>query len=78
MKKIEKRIKIVLPRTDRNVNLLERLLGNIDGNSTTCTQFVGSIKNYNCFNRQQISYSFLPDQSFSNVPVERIHLCLLI
>ena len=40
------------PRTTKDVNLLERILGNLYGNSWICTQPVVSIKTDNCLNGQ--------------------------
>ena len=56
------------PRTTKNVNLLERIFGNLHGIPRVCTHPVGNIKTDDCLNGQQISYPVLPDKSHSTIP----------
>ena len=67
-------IKKYLPRTTKDVDLLERILGNLHGISSVCTHFVGSNKTNNRSDGQQISHTILSDESYSPMFVERMRL----
>ena len=61
------RIKTFLTRTNKIVNLLERVLGDLQGNFWNCARSVGSIKTDDFLNEKQISPSFLSNKGYSTI-----------
>ena len=61
------RINTFVPRTDKSVNLLERILGDLHGIFWICAHSLGSIKTDDFLNEQQISPSFLSNKSYSTI-----------
>ena len=66
------------PRTTKDVDLLERVPGNVHGICLVCTHFVGSNKTNNYSDGQQIGQMILPDKSFSAIIVERMWICAAV
>ena len=61
------RIKTFLTRTNKIVNLLERVLGDLHGIFWICAHSLGSIKTYDFLNEQQISPPFLLNKGYSTI-----------
>ena len=66
------RIKILLPRRTKNVDILKIRLDGLHGISHVCANFVGSIKTDVCLNGTYISQPFLLDKSLATNLVERM------
>ena len=66
------RIKKILLRATKNVNLFKGTLGNLHCRSRIGTQFVAGNRTDNCHNRKQVSYMLLSDKSFSTVNIGRM------
>ena len=54
-----------LPRATQNVYILKISFGNLHGISRVCTHFVGSKRADNCPHRQQVRYTFFPNEGNS-------------
>ena len=66
------------PRTTNNVDLLERLLGNLHSISQVRKDFVGTLKTNDPFNGEQISQRSLSNRSYCTIFVERMQLCTAV
>ena len=65
-------IKNFLHRTTKDVDVLERILGNVHGIPRVCTHFVGSNKTSNRSDGQQIGHAIHAEKSYSTIFVERM------